>query len=84
MRARNRRQQQRRRNTILTVALIIAIPVFFYGSFELFRVIDCKTATKNLEFMNRCIENENCTLRPHELQKVESYTRMQLARCPSE
>ncbi len=81
MRARNRRKQQRRRNIVYTIIAIILTPIFFYGSFELFRVIDCNTATKNLEFYNDCIASEDCELRSHELQRIESYTRLQLARC---
>lgn len=84
MTRRERRAAKARKEGLLTIAAIILIPVFFYGMFEWFRIVDCNTATDNLQFLNDCIESEHCNLRPRELQQIETYTRLQLARCPKD
>ena len=69
------------KQTLLVITAIVCVPSFFIGTYKLFEVIDCNTAQKNLTFLNACIANENCTLNARETQRIESWTRLKLARC---
>lgn len=71
----------RMKNFLMVMALFVGTPSFFFGMYKMFEVIDCNTAQKNLTFLNACIANENCTLTARELQRVEGWTRLKLARC---
>jgi hypothetical protein len=79
--SKRRRARARRHQTIAIAILLVVTPIALYGMFHAFRIIDCNTATRNLDFMQRCIDSENCTLTAAEMHRVEAYTRMQLARC---
>lgn len=83
----NRHSKENRRAMQKSIALILTIFVavaMVPGLFKLFQSIDCHTATRNIEYIDACIANENCTLRPYELQRLEAYTRLQLKSCPVE
>jgi hypothetical protein len=91
-RSRNRRREHRSRlvletlrDIVATVIVVVTVALlgagFFAGCHALFTKLDCQTATRNLQFYNRCIASANCTLTAAEMQRVEAYTRMQLARC---
>ena len=76
-----RKNRARMRDSLILGGAVMAMVFGFPAIWKLFEYIDCQTATRNLEFYDRCIADDNCTLRPHELQRVEAYTRLQLARC---
>lgn len=80
----HRGQRGSLRAALYTILAIILIPAFFVGLYHWFRYMDCATATDQLEFLNACIASEHCNLRPHELNQIETYTRLQLARCPKD
>ena len=59
-----------------------AIWFLFFAMPAFFKVIDCSTATRNLAFIERCTDNEHCTLTAKELGSMEAYTRLQIRSCP--
>ena len=65
----------------VTLIAVFTVSVLFLGLYEGFRIIDCRTATHNLERIEKCEAHPNCTVRSHELARVEGWTRLQIARC---
>lgn len=65
----------------VTLIVVFTVSAFFLGLYEGFRVIDCRTATHNLERIEKCEAHPNCSVRSHELARVEGWTRLQIARC---
>ena len=75
------RKRQNRINGILTILAIPAIIVFFYGVYQFFGWVDCNTARDNLERIAKCEAHPNCSVRSHELERIEAWTRLEIARC---
>ena len=65
----------------VTVIGVFLVSAFFLGTYELFRVIDCRTATQNLERIEKCEAHPDCSVRSHELARIEGWTRLEIARC---
>ena len=78
------RQKRELRAALYAILAIVMTPAFFFGMYNWFRYMDCATATDQLAFLDACIASEHCNLRPHELNQIETYTRLQLARCPKD
>ena len=62
----------------VTLIGVFLVSAFFLGLYEGFRIIDCRTATYNLERIEKCEAHPNCTVRSHELARVEGWTRLQI------
>ena len=77
-------EQRKRRDRINAALTVLAIPViiaFFFGMYEWFRWVDCNTARDNLERIAKCEAHPNCSVRSHELARIEAWTRLEIARC---
>ena len=81
---RESRARARRNDIIKSVALIGTIALVFLALPPVFKAVDCNTAKKNLTFIERCIENEVCTLTQKELQRFEGYVRLEIKSCARE
>jgi hypothetical protein len=56
------------------VLAVTVLPIWF-------ATIDCRTATRQLSYMEQCIADENCTLSHAELLRYKAYLRMQIHNC---
>lgn len=87
----NRRQAKRRAAikdffgfVAVVVIMVGGASAFLTGCFYWFEKVDCYNATEALDFIERCEANEDCKLRPHDLNLKESMTRLQIKSCPKD
>ena len=81
---RNYRKRQQVKQTIQATAIFGTIIATVALSMWAFPRIDCNTARNGLAFIEACEADENCTLRAHELNLKESYTRLEIKSCPKD
>jgi len=56
-------------------AVLLYIPIWF-------SYLDCNTAKHQLQFIDTCIADENCTLSQAEHLRYKAYLRMEIYACP--
>lgn len=80
------RRKNKTRETLtgagMIVALLISIPVFFFGCFKLFSYADCQTALNGLDFYERCKADPDCVLTANEEKMQGAYIRLKIKNCP--
>ena len=78
------RDRKKRAQIIGWSLLVVLSPLLLFGMFKGFEMIDCNTAQNGIELIQRCDTDPRCTLSERELQRYNSYIRLEVARCPSD